>query len=127
MKRGLSGHHEGIAAFGAQVRAFVPHLLLYEMGGVPGALTEGAVEVSCYAAAMEKVLRLHEHLQRRPITSAAQTAGAIQASIPTATSALRKLESLGMIRELTGGAYRRLYGYSAYLEILNEGTDPIVA
>ncbi|HEY8900884.1 MAG TPA: Fic family protein [Chthoniobacterales bacterium] len=73
------------------------------------------------------VLRLHEHLQRRPITSAAQAAGAIQASIPTATSALRKLESLGIIRELTGGAYRRLYGYSAYLEILNEGTDPIFA
>lgn len=73
------------------------------------------------------VLRLHDHLQRRPVTSAAQAAKAIHASAPTANSALRKLESLGIIRELTGGVYARLYGYTAYLNILNEGTEPIDA
>ena len=58
---------------------------------------------------------------------AAKAAKAIGTSIPTITSALRKLETLGIIRELTGGTYRRLYGYSGYLEILNEGTEVFAA
>ncbi len=70
------------------------------------------------------ILRLHDHLQRTPVTSAARVADAIQASVPTATNAIRKLEALGLLKELTGGTYRRLYGYVGYLAILNEGAEP---
>ena len=77
------------------------------------------------AGSAASVLRLHEHLQRSPITSASRAAAAIQTSIPTATSALRKLQSLGLVREITGGTYGRLYAYDAYLKILGEGTEPI--
>jgi Fic family protein len=70
-------------------------------------------------------LRLHEALQRSPITSASRAAEALDTSIPTATKAIRTLEKLGLLRELTGGKYGRLYAYDQYLAILNEGTEPI--
>jgi Fic family protein len=70
-------------------------------------------------------LRLHEMLQRNPITSASRAAEALDISIPTATKAIRTLETLGLVRELTGGKYGRLYAYDRYLAILNEGTESI--
>jgi Fic family protein len=71
------------------------------------------------------VLRLHEVLQRNPVTSASRAAQALGATIPTATKALRTLERLGLVREITGGKYGRLYAYDQYLAILNEGTEPL--
>lgn len=70
-------------------------------------------------------LRLHEVLQRNPITSAIRAVEALDTSIPTATKAIRTLEKLGPLRELTGGKFGRLYAYDRYLAILNEGTEPI--
>lgn len=60
-----------------------------------------------------------------PITSAPRAAEAIQATLPTAAGALRRLEALGILREITGGTYRRIYAYTAYLDLLNEGTEPL--
>ena len=71
------------------------------------------------------ILRLHEVIQRNPVTSASRAAQALGTSIPTATKALRTLERLGLVRELTGGKYGRLYAYDQYLSILNEGTEPL--
>lgn len=71
------------------------------------------------------VLRLHDHLQRTPVTSVARAAAAIEASVPTATAAIRKLESIGLLRELTGGKRGRLFAYDQYLNILGEGTEPL--
>ena len=36
---------------------------------------------------------------------------------------MRALERLGIVRELTGKKRNRLFGYEAYLSILNEGTE----
>jgi Fic family protein len=71
------------------------------------------------------IFRLHDHLQTLPLTSAPRAAESIRATLPTAIAALRKLEALGIVRELTGGNYRRTYAYTAYLDLLNEGTEPI--
>ncbi len=68
------------------------------------------------------VSRLHHHLQRRPIVSVAETAKAISVSVPTANKALSTLESLGIIHEITGQSYRKIFSYRAYLEILNADT-----
>ncbi len=69
------------------------------------------------------VLRLHERLKQHPVISATAAAQALGVTHPTATKALRKLEQRGIVREMTGGGYRRLYTYTAYLAILNEGLD----
>ncbi len=38
---------------------------------------------------------------------------------------MRKLEAIGLLRELTSGQRGRLYAYDRYLNILSEGTEPL--
>jgi Fic family protein len=71
------------------------------------------------------VLRLHERLQQHPVISVMAAAQTLNVSHPTATKALKTLERHGIVREMTGGDYRRLYAYSEYLAILGEGTEPM--
>lgn len=71
------------------------------------------------------VLRLHERLQVQPVVSVARVAKAIGVSHPTASKALRRLEEMGLVSEITGGDYARLYAYTDYLAILSEGAEPL--
>ena len=68
-------------------------------------------------------LRVYRALKERPIASLAHAAGHAGLSFPAATSGMRALERLGIVRELTGKKRNRLFGYEAYLSILNEGTE----
>jgi hypothetical protein len=47
------------------------------------------------------------------------------ASFPTATKGMDALVSLGLARELTGHRRNRVFAYQRYLDILNEGTEPL--
>jgi Fic family protein len=71
------------------------------------------------------VLRVFEHLQRRPIASIPATAEAIGISAPTVAKSLGHMQQLGIVREVSGRQRRRLFVYDKYLAILNEGTEPI--
>ncbi len=71
------------------------------------------------------VLRLHEAFQFHPLLSSRSAVDLINATAPTVNSGFKKLESLGIVHELTGGNYGRLYAYTAYLDILNEGGEPL--
>ena len=71
------------------------------------------------------LLQAHEQLQRVPLLSASKAAAKMNVSLPTATKALQRLQTLGIVREITGGKYGRLYAYDAYLAILSEGTEPL--
>ncbi len=68
------------------------------------------------------VIRLHQHLQRRPVTSVAEAARALGVSTPTAIKALATLEKCGVVHEITGQNYRKLYAYRSYLDILHADT-----
>jgi Fic family protein len=68
-------------------------------------------------------LRVHEQLLKRPVATIAGLAAACQVSFPTAARAVETLEQVGLVREVTGRARDRVYAYSEYLAILNEGTD----
>jgi hypothetical protein len=35
------------------------------------------------------------------------------------------LLELGVVREMTGKQRRRIYSYDRYLEVLNQGTEPL--
>ena len=72
------------------------------------------------------VLRLHEVFQNHPVLSANAAAELIKASQPTVNMAFKKLTALGLVHEITGGNYGRLYAYTHYLEILNEDGEPLV-
>ncbi|MGD1068427.1 MAG: Fic family protein, partial [Vulcanimicrobiaceae bacterium] len=68
------------------------------------------------------VPRLHELLRRTPIVKSSTVAAALGVTQPTADTALQRLVSLGLLREITGRSRNRLYAYTAYLNILQEGT-----
>ena len=68
-------------------------------------------------------LRVHEALQERPILSIPETCRRTGLAFPTVSAALRLLERAGLVREITGFSRNRVYVYSEYLRILNEGVE----
>ncbi|MBL4853751.1 MAG: Fic family protein [Robiginitomaculum sp.] len=69
--------------------------------------------------------RVHDIMQQRPIMSVAGIAKLAQSSFPTANNALSNLQRLGIVTEITGKDRGRIYAYTRYLDVLNEGTEPI--
>lgn len=72
-------------------------------------------------------LQLHQALQARPVDTAARLADRSGLSTPTVYTALASLESVGIVREMTGRQRHRVYAYDRYLRILGEGTEPVRA
>jgi DNA-binding transcriptional regulator GbsR (MarR family) len=64
-------------------------------------------------------------MQKKPLASIGALAEALKLSIPTVTVALDHLVHLGIAKEVTGKRRARVFGYSRYLKILSEGTEPI--
>jgi Fic family protein len=73
------------------------------------------------------VLQVHDVLSREVVTSVSDSARLLPLSAPTVATALRHLEELGIVREMTGRSRNRLWAYTQYLLILNEGTEPVGA
>jgi len=69
--------------------------------------------------------KVHEVMRQRPIVTIALITELCDTTVPTATNALRNLEKLGIVLEVTGKERGRVYAYTKYLEVLDEGTDPI--
>ena len=69
------------------------------------------------------VVRVHEALKARPITSLQETRRATGLSFPAVSSAMDLLVELKIARELTGKRRNRLFVYDRYLKTLNEGTE----
>ena len=68
---------------------------------------------------------MHAVLRHRPIIALGALAESAQISFPTASKAIDALRALGLVDELTGGRRNRLFSYRRYLEILNEGMEPL--
>ena len=71
------------------------------------------------------VLRVHQMLQRKPILSALSGAKETGLTRQTVLTALKQLQKIKIVRELTGKERDRLFVYDDYLKILSEGTEPI--
>jgi Fic family protein len=70
-------------------------------------------------------LRVHEHLQQNPFLSANLLVERTGLTAPTINAALADLERLGIVDEVTGRRRGRVFGYTGYLVILSEGTEPL--
>ena len=70
-------------------------------------------------------LRLHQYLQTRPLITIQKAADDTGMTRPTVAASMKHLVELGIVRELTGKERHRLFVYDEYLEILNEGTEPL--
>jgi len=71
------------------------------------------------------VMRLHAYLQKQPVSDTGNAVKGSGLTLPTVIRAFEELEKLGMVRETTGRERKRLYAYVAYLELLNQGTEPL--
>lgn len=71
------------------------------------------------------VLRVHQHLQKKPITSVPSAASAMGLTTPTVRTALDNLAKLQIVREITGKRRDRLYVYDRYLQLLQAGAEPL--
>lgn len=70
-------------------------------------------------------LRVHEYMQRKPITNIAAAAKALKISIPTVTAALNHLVRTEIVEEVTGKQRDRLFTYSRYFNMVSAGTEPL--
>ena len=68
-------------------------------------------------------LRVHQSLVERPVGSTPHLARRTGLSAPTVAAALRLLEELDIVREITGRQRGRIFTYERYLAVLREGTD----
>ncbi len=75
--------------------------------------------------AAANVLRVLAALRQRPVVTLTHLRDAHQITFPTAGKAMQTLIALGVVRELTGGRRNRVFVYSAYLNVLNEGGEPL--
>jgi Fic family protein len=76
------------------------------------------------------VLRVHDVLTERPVilissVSRFLRAKGTQLSEPTVYAAIKHLQKLGIVREVTGKKRFRVYVYDEYMKILDEGTKPL--
>ena len=71
------------------------------------------------------MLRVHKYAQTHPILSIASAAAEIGIAFPTVAAAIEHLQRREILREITGKRRQRLFAYRVYLDILNEGTEPL--
>ncbi len=71
------------------------------------------------------VLRVFHYAQTHPILSIAPTAEKTGSTFPTVAAAIDHMQRLGILHEITGRQRHRLFAYRAYMDILNEGTEPL--
>lgn len=74
---------------------------------------------------VNSALRVHEALTARPLLSLSQVRRRAGLSYATCSSAMRLLVSLGVAREVTGRRRSRIFVYDRYMDILNEGMEPL--
>lgn len=68
-------------------------------------------------------VRVHLVFRERPVATIQHLANATGLTLPTVAKALAGLCDLGIAREITGKLRNRVYVYTDYLRILNEGTE----
>ena len=106
--------------------------IAFFLEGVAAAATEaeqGIVAIASQVAADRRRLlaepratpasyRLFEMLPMMPRFSIERVRQALDTSFPTATAAVRLLETVGIVSELTGQKKNRSYSYQAYIDLL---------
>jgi DNA-binding transcriptional regulator GbsR (MarR family) len=64
-------------------------------------------------------------MQKKPLIHIGMAARSLNLSIPTVSSALKRLAELGIAGETTGKERDRIFAYTRYLEIVSAGTEPM--
>jgi Fic family protein len=92
---------------------------IQEMARTHRAAVQGAGRVAGSA------LQVHHALLARPIHTIARLAAETRLSVPAVTSSIAALTELGLVREITGRRRGRVFAYGPYLDLLQQGTEPL--
>ena len=71
------------------------------------------------------MLQVHHELTREPLISIARLVQKTGLTKPTVAAALNRLILLGVVKEIKQSPRKRLFIYDRYIEILEQGTEPI--
>jgi len=80
-------------------------------------------KISGLGRATPSALLIHRVLMERPIATADWLVKKTGITPATVNKCLKSLEHLHIVRELTGKKRNRLFSYSRYIEIMNQGTE----
>ena len=80
-------------------------------------------KISSLGRAAYTTLQVHRALMERPIATAGFLAAKTGITPATVNSALRHLERLGIVKELTARKRGRQFSYAGYIEIMSRGTE----
>jgi len=86
---------------------------------------EDRERISQLGSTAGSTLRVHHALQERPIASQPWITEQTDLAPTTVSTCLQRLISLGIVAEVTGKKRNRLFSYTEYINILNEGTERI--
>ncbi len=88
-------------------------------------LDDDRARVQMYGRSAGSTIRVHQAFGERAILSVGDAAERSGLSFPATAKAISRLEHAGIVRELTGKKRGRLFGYTSYLAVLAEGTEPL--
>ena len=74
--------------------------------------------------ATKATLLLYDYLKKKPIISIPGVVKELDITTPTAAKSFKLLQSLGIVKEITGKKRDKIYKYDDYIKILSEGTEP---
>ena len=74
--------------------------------------------------AAESALQVHRELIERPIATVGWLSKKTGITPATVNNALKHLQDLGIVREVTKQKRNRIFSYSQYIQVLNQGTSP---
>jgi Fic family protein len=82
-------------------------------------LESDQMQIGSLGRSAESCLTVWQQLKRHPITTVPRSAQRTGLSAPTIRSSIGKLESLGLLKEITGKRRDRIYEYTEYIQILD--------
>ncbi len=83
--------------------------------------TEDRQKIEALGRPAASALLVHHYLEKHFVTDIGKIAEHCNITIPTATKSIKHLETLGIVKEITGKERHKIYTYERYLDILNEG------
>ncbi len=81
-------------------------------------------KISGLGRAATSTLRIHRVLMERPITTSGWLVEKTGITPATVNKCLVHLERLGIVRELTSRKRNRIFSYTGYVDIINQGSEP---
>jgi Fic family protein len=78
--------------------------------------------ISSMGRAAKTALRLFAYLEENPIIEIQKTATALDTTFKTISESVRRLCEIGILTQSSGDQRNRTFSYTAYLDILREGT-----